>query len=248
MSTFCGVIWIMYTLRSFKAPMVHLSPGWTEGTEKKDQGKLKSLGVKERDRRREKLKAATLIWMPQCVLLPMQNRTHQQRHRNSPNPPHPLCTISPLLILCQPALLGTEVQSLKWHREEECSLGSHAVFEATSVQTDSIRSLCSSEAGDKDAVYFERQAPYCVGKVFKNCIFQNLVQEVSPLTSSWLLRSLTFILSIVKAHILWWDNLQVFHWIGVMLLSFASLAAFGSLSNKRQKYNYRLYAHHSLAF
>lgn len=51
----------MYTLQSFKAPMVHLSPGWTEATEKKDRGKLKSLGVKERDRKREKLKAATLI-------------------------------------------------------------------------------------------------------------------------------------------------------------------------------------------
>lgn len=51
----------MYTLRSFKAPMVHLSTGWTEATEKKDQGKLKSLRVKERDRKREKLKAATLI-------------------------------------------------------------------------------------------------------------------------------------------------------------------------------------------
>lgn len=91
MSTFCGVIWIMYTLRSFKAPMVHLSQGWTEATEKKDQGKLKSLRVKERDRKREKLKAATIIWMSPCVLRPMQNRTHQQRHRNSLTPPclHP---------------------------------------------------------------------------------------------------------------------------------------------------------------
>lgn len=103
MSTFCGVIWIMYTLRSFKAPMVHLSPGWTEATEKKDQGKLKSLRVKERDRIREKLKAATLIWMSQCVLLPMQNRTHQRRHRNSPTPPTPTPPYPPsisALLIC----------------------------------------------------------------------------------------------------------------------------------------------------
>lgn len=175
MSTFCGVIWIMYTLRSFKAPMVHLSPGWTEATEKKDQGKLKSLRVKERDRIREKLKAATLIWMSQCVLLPMQNRTHQRRHRNSPTPPTP--TPPPLRYssasTCSP--LGTE-RAVTWRRKmfswKLCS-----IWRSLNTNIDCISSLCSSKAVDRDAVH------HCEGRVFKNYIYQHLVEELSSLTS-----------------------------------------------------------------
>lgn len=150
MSTFCGVIWIMYTLRSFKAPMVHLSLGWTEATEKKDQGKLKSLRVKERDRKREKLKAATLIWMYPCVLLPMQNRTHQQRHSNSPTPPPtpPLRYSS----VSTYSLLGTE-HAVTWRRRifswKLCS-----IWRNLNTNIDCISPLCPNTAIDRDAVHY----------------------------------------------------------------------------------------------
>lgn len=105
MSTFCGVIWIMYTLRSFKVPMVHLSPGWTEGPVeiKKPEGTEKR-GKREGDRKKRKVEGSHInlnasMCHFRCKIEVISTSTELHL-----TPPLHTIYLSSVAHLCQPAL------------------------------------------------------------------------------------------------------------------------------------------------
>lgn len=145
----------------------------------KYQWKLKSLGVKkERDRKSEKLKAVTLIWMRHCSTC-NANRSHQHKHwAHRPTPPSKQ-SFPCLLLICVNLLFtsGTE-HAMTWRGGRMFSWNSRECSSWWEENTSQYKgdnpvpalpqiALIWDIKGDGDVLYSEWQAHHCKGIVLK---------------------------------------------------------------------------------